>query len=648
MTHESRVRLTVAAGALLMALSQHSPEGARLQATAQTAGSLPNPYQVVANHFKLPEGRKIGSTAAIDIDRDGRSVWVFERCGGPSQGLACAESKVDPVLKFDSSGQVVKSFGAGLFVSPHGIHVDRQGNIWLVDGAVKSGKGDQVFKFSADGKLLMTLGTAGVAGDGPDAFGPPSDVLVAPNGDIFVADGHGGNTNARIVKFSSGGKFIKAWGKKGAGPGEFDTPHSLAMDSRGRLFVADRGNSRIQIFDQDGKFLDEWRQFGRPSGMFIDKNDTLYAADTQSDAQVNAGFTRGIRIGSAKDGKVTAIVNDPDPNGIGEGVAADVDGNIFGSLTAGQALKKYVKAGASNVPVTRADYDRWRTEFKTWGRWGADDSKGASNLITAQKVLAAVRLVKSGTVVSLAANEPQQAAADVGPNGVFKRTTSTTDVGTTDNYAVSYHGQTVSHIDSWCHFLENGQMYNGLAAKDNISVEAGCRKGGVMNWKDGVFTRAVLYDIAQLKGVDWVEPGTPITRADLEAWEKRSGVKAGSGDVVLLYVGRWKRREKLGPWTGQVAGYYADTIPWMHERMPAFVGHDMNIDWNPRPGWEGMRNPIHIAVLNWMGINIVENLDLERAVEQARRARQYEFLITFAPLPVEGGTGSPVNPLAIF
>jgi kynurenine formamidase len=231
---------------------------------------------------------------------------------------------------------------------------------------------------------------------------------------------------------------------------------------------------------------------------------------------------------------------------------------------------------------------------------------------------------------------------------VFKRTTNTTDVGTTDNYAVSYHGQTVSHIYSWCHFLENGEMYNGLLAKDNISVEAGCRKGGVMNWKDGVFTRAVLYDMAQLKGVDWVEPGTPITRADLEAWEKRSGVKAGPGDVVLLYVGRWKRREKLGPWTGQVAGYYADTIPWLHERMPAFVGHDMNIDWNPRPGWEGMRNPIHVAVLNWMGINIVENLDLERAVEFARRARQYEFLVTFAPLPVEGGTGSPVNPLAIF
>ena len=630
----------LAAGVIAITLWPHT---ARIHATGQS--DPPNPYELVTNHFKLPQGRTMGSTGAIEIDRDGHSVWVFERCGGTSQGLACAESKLAPVLKFDATGNVVASFGAGMFVSPHGIFVDRQGNIWLADGAAKDGKGDQVFKFSPDGKLLMTLGKAGVAGDGPDTFGPPSDIQVAPNGDIFIADGHGGNTNARIVKFSKDGTFIKAWGRKGSGPGEFNTPHSLAMDSAGRLFVADRGNSRIQIFDQDGKFLAEWKQFGRPSGLFIDKNDVLYAADTQSDEKVNPGFKRGIRVGSVKDGKVMALITDPDPNGIGEGVAADVDGKIYGALTAGQAVKQYLKGAAS---ATRADYDRWRNEFKTWGRWGADDNKGTSNLITAQKVLSAIKLVKTGTVISLAANEPQQVAADVGANGVFKRTTNTTDVGTTDSYSVSYHGLTVSHIDSWCHFLEDGRMYNGIPAKDNITAEDGCKKGGVMNWKDGVFTRAVLYDMAQLKGVEWVEPGTPITRADLEAWEKRAGVKAGPGDVVLLYVGRWKRREKVGPWAGQVAGYYADTIPWLHERLPAFVGHDFNIDWNPRPGWEGMRNPIHIAVLNWMGINIVENLNLERAVEYARKAKQYEFLVTFAPLPVEGGTGSPVNPLAIF
>ena len=333
-------------------------------------------------------------------------------------------------------------------------------------------------------------------------------------------------------------------------------------------------------------------------------------------------------------------------------------GLVVVGMAGGFHLRAQAPSGAAQAPAApapadtaalRANYERWRTEFKTWNRWGADDNKGTSNLITPQKVLSAIKLVKRGIVVSLAANEPQQVAADVGANGLFRRTTNAiTEGGTTDTYSVSYHGLTVSHIDSWCHFFENGQMYNGIPVKDNITPEAGCIKGGVMNWKDGIFTRAVLYDIAQLKGVDWVEPGTPITRADLEAWEKRAGVKAGPGDVVLLYIGRWKRREKVGPWAGQVSGYYADTIPWMHERLPAFIGHDFNIDWNPRPGWEGMRNPIHIAVLNWMGINIVESLNLEHAVEEARRARQYEFLVTFAPLPVEGGTGSPVNPLAIF
>jgi kynurenine formamidase len=302
-----------------------------------------------------------------------------------------------------------------------------------------------------------------------------------------------------------------------------------------------------------------------------------------------------------------------------------------------------------DTAALRASYERWRTEFKTWGRWGADDNKGTSNLITAQKVQRATRLVRNGIVVSLAHAEPQEAAADVNANGVFKRTTNAITAGnTTDTYQASYHGQTVAHMDTWCHFFVDGLMYNGTPVKDNVTPETGCRKGSVMNWKDGIVTRAVLYDMAQLKGADWVEPGTPITRADLEAWEKKSGVKAEAGDVVLLYIGRWKRRAKMGPWTGQVSGYYADTIPWMHERLPAFIGHDFNIDWNPRPGWEGMPNPIHIATLNWMGINIVECLDLEEAAATARRLNRYEFLITFAPLPVEGGTGSPVNPLAIF
>src|ERR1041384_2174981 len=264
--------------------------------------NLPNPYRTVENWFKLPEGRAWGSTGAVDFDRDG-NLWVGERCGANT----CAGSNLPSILKFDPSGKLLTSFGAGMLIFPHGIYVDPQGNVWITDGQGSGGKGQQVFKFSPDGKVLLALGKAGVAGDGPDTFNQPSDVVVGANGDIFVADGHGGNTNARIVKFSKDGKFIKTWGKKGTAPGDFDTPHALAIDSKGRLFVGDRANNRIQIFDQDGKFLDQWKQFGRPSGIFIDKNDVIYVTDSESTDRDgyghNPGWRRGIPVGRARDGK---------------------------------------------------------------------------------------------------------------------------------------------------------------------------------------------------------------------------------------------------------------------------------------------------------------------------------------------------------
>ena len=170
----------------------------------------------------------------------------------------------------------------------------------MTDAQIKDGKGNQVLKFSPDGKLLMSLGKAGVAGSGTGCLQRPCDVAIAQNGDIFVADGHIADVPVNgIMKFSKDGKFIKAWGKRGTGPGEFDTPHSIAIDSRGRIFVADRSNSRVQIFDQDGKFIDQWKQFGRPSGIYIDRNDTMVVADSQSNSKQNPGYTRGIRVGSA-------------------------------------------------------------------------------------------------------------------------------------------------------------------------------------------------------------------------------------------------------------------------------------------------------------------------------------------------------------
>ena len=305
---------------------------------------LPNPYRTVESWFKLPDGRMWGSTSAVEVDRDG-NLWVAERCGANS----CAGSNLPSILKFDASGKLLKSFGEGMFVFPHGIYVDPQGNIWVTDGQGKDGKGQQVFKFNPDGKVLMTLGKAGVAGDGLDTFNQPSDVIVAANGDIFVADGHGGNTNARIVKFSKDGKFIKTWGKKGTAPGDFDTPHALAFDSKGRLFVGDRANNRIQIFDQNGKFLDQWTQFSRPSGLYIDKNDVLYVADSESNTTRHPGWKRGIRVGSAKDGTVQAFIPDPEPDqdrsatSGAEGVAADAQGVIYGAEVGPKGLKRYVK-----------------------------------------------------------------------------------------------------------------------------------------------------------------------------------------------------------------------------------------------------------------------------------------------------------------
>jgi hypothetical protein len=352
MPHPNRASFPLAfAGVALIAISGSAlcapPIYTPPPASYPPPNDLPNPYRTITGWAQLPDGRKWGSTAGIDIAPDG-NIWAYDRCGANS----CADSPLDPILEFDASGKCLRHFGAGLFVMPHGFFVDKEGNVWVTDAQVaKDGsKGAQVFKFSPDGKVLLTLGKKGVKGDGPDAFGAPTDVVVAPNGDIFVSDGHSGySDNDRIVKFSKKGKFIKEWGKKGTGPGEFDGPHALAFDSKGRLFVGDRSNNRIQIFDQNGTFIAEWKQFGRPSGIFID-HDILYSTDSESRDQDgyghNPGCHRGIRIGSVTDGKVTAFIPDPDPKGgssMSEGVAVDHQGNEYGAEVGPKDLKKYVK-----------------------------------------------------------------------------------------------------------------------------------------------------------------------------------------------------------------------------------------------------------------------------------------------------------------
>ena len=356
----------------LLALATIAPAAARAQASSPTmppVNDLPNPYHTDSTWAKLPAGRLWGATSAVAIDRDGKSIWMADRCAANS----CANSTLDPVMKFDANGNVVAHWGGGMFVAPHGILVDKDGNVWVVDCACTGGggrgrggagapggggvppaapggggrapdstappKGHQIFQFSPDGKLLRTLGKPGGARD-PDYFFQPNAILIAPSGDIFVSEGHSSaaGSAARVYKFSKDGTLIKAWGQLGNGPDDFDQPHALAMDSKGRLFVGDRGNNRIKIFDQDGKLLDTWYQFSRPSGVFIDAQDNIYVADSESQS-VGSGRTRewkrGIRVGSAKDGTVKYFIPDPVATATNtnsaEGVAADAAGHIYGA-----------------------------------------------------------------------------------------------------------------------------------------------------------------------------------------------------------------------------------------------------------------------------------------------------------------------------
>ena len=331
-------------------------------AIIQIAAQSPaTPYRLVESWPQLPismNGGEWGETIGVDRDLEG-NIWVLHRCFGilPAGAATCVgRDEAPPILKFNPSGEFMDSWGEGRFAFPHGFHIDPDGNVWATDangsetvlGLSAGGRGHQVFKFSPTGERLLTLGKAGVAGNGPDTFDRPTDVAVARNGDIFVTDGHG--TNNRVVKFAKDGRFIKAWGHTGAKPGEFNQPHTIALDSNGRVFVGDRSNSRIQIFDPDGTFLVEWTQFGRPSGMFIDEDDMLYVTDSTSNSRNNPGWKRGIYVGSVKDGSVTAFIPDPDLDQQEEnrisgasGITTDFQGSVYAADVGPHRVRKYRK-----------------------------------------------------------------------------------------------------------------------------------------------------------------------------------------------------------------------------------------------------------------------------------------------------------------
>ena len=327
-----------------LAIGFASPHAQRGEAPRN---DLPQPYRTTRDWGELPPGVKWAAVTAIEPAPDG-TIYVIHRCFANS----CAGRGEAPILHYNANGRLLKAFGEGLFVFPHGATVDGDGNLWVTDARGEGGKGHQVIAFNAEGRVIRTLGQAGVSGSSHDLFDQPTDVVVAPAGDIFVTDSHRNGKNNRVVRFTKDGRYVKEWGHKGSGRGELSEPHTIAIDSRGRLFVGDRENNRIQIFDQDGRVLDEWRQFGRPSGIFITQDDTIYVADSESGPDTGAheltGIKKGIRIGSAKDGRVTAFIEDsestaPDHSGA-EGVGVDAAGNVYGAVVRRQMLERHVRA----------------------------------------------------------------------------------------------------------------------------------------------------------------------------------------------------------------------------------------------------------------------------------------------------------------
>jgi sugar lactone lactonase YvrE len=333
------------ASAIVLAISVGDVVCAQEQ--TEVPNDLPNPYTTMRDWGELPEGTAAwAAVTAIEGAEDG-TIFVIHRCFENS----CSGRPEPPILKYDSEGHLLKAWGAGMFVWPHGAAIDSDGNLWVTDGRGEDGMGHQVIKFDADGNELMRLGEAGVSGSAPGLFDQPNDVLVTPDGTIFVTDSHRGGLNNRIVKFAADGTYLMEWGHKGSGRGEISEPHTIAMDSQGRLFVGDRENNRIQIFDQNGNYIDEWRQFGRPSGITITADDTIYVADSESGPDEGnneiSGIKKGIRVGNARTGEVNYFIEDMeslvDHHAGAEGLGVDRDGYVYGAVVRRQMLERHVR-----------------------------------------------------------------------------------------------------------------------------------------------------------------------------------------------------------------------------------------------------------------------------------------------------------------
>jgi len=328
---------------------------------------------------------------------------------------------------------------------------------------------------------------------------------------------------------------------------------------------------------------------------------------------------------------------------IAAGAALVLSAGIAGQQGGGSPIQS-PGPSAARFPKNAAEFDQMFNQVKNWGRWGPNDQLGAANLITEAKRKQALGVAKTGVTVSLAHNPLTEAAPDN-----FSPFKHTMNKGfSTDTYEVSYHGYAHSHIDALCHITYKNQTYNGYPQSE-VQTEKGCTKLGIHNLKNGIVTRGILIDIPRLRNLPYLEPGTPVFVEDIEAWEKKAGIKVSSGDAIFLRTGRWARRAKLGPWNipQNAAGYHASIAPWLKERGVSFLGSDDAQDVTPSLV-EGMALPVHTLAITALGIDIFDNQDLEAVGETAAKLNRWEFLLTVAPVPVTGGTGFPVNALAIF